>query len=177
MKTDDNMTIPCYLCSSQERELVEEIKEKPDGETNFDIPKGEYLRKVYRCKNCDVYLNLHELLSEDFYKSDYSDATYSGKILEKYNKIRALPEGSSDNKPRVERVHKFCSSFGRPTREIRILDVGSGLAVFPGELVDLGYQSHCIELDQRAIDHALESVGESSGRFSFRCEISSHFVQ
>jgi len=148
----------CYLCDSANLTLITDIQRKPRGETDFGIPPEDYRRLIYQCQDCSVYCNVHNYITEGFYAGRYNEATYNRQIHDKYREIRNLPRERSDNKHRVQRVASFTDCLGLPHEQVRVLDVGSGLGVFPAELKDMGFQCYCIDPDAAAIEHALQNV-------------------
>ena len=91
----------------------------------------------------------------------------------------ALPEQDSDNVGRVRRICAFAEAwFGRgelegqigPERDgqgqgPRLLDVGSGLGVFPARMKAAGWRCTALDPDPRSVDHArypLIKIDESS---------------
>lgn len=148
----------CLLCGSSETRLVGTIKTKPEKETEFGIPLGKYTRNVFKCQTCKVYLNQHNMLPDSLYKANYNKATYSKKFYDTYKRIMALPYDQSDNKHRVKRILQFIKEQGLDPGNVRVLDVGSGLCVFLGELKKHGYHCVCIDPDTISIQHALEHV-------------------
>ncbi len=139
--------------------IVGVLESRPSGETDFRIPPQEYRRAIYRCGACSVYLNAHAYDLDALYRGAYNRATYAGNLRVPYDRIMALPEGKSDNKPRVRRVHEFCRARGWEPAESPVLDVGSGLAVFAGELGKLGYPCYCLDPDPTSARHAVEFAG------------------
>jgi len=148
----------CYLCGSKRLNLVADIRHKPEGETGFGILPEDYHRLVYQCQNCTAYCNIHDYITEGFYTRRYNEATYNRQIHEKYLRIRSLPKGKSDNKQRVERITKFVDCMVLPRKEVRVLDVGSGLGVFPAELKDMGFRCYCIDPDAIAVEHIVQNI-------------------
>ena len=51
----------CYLCGSPDMALIEEIRQRPAGETDFGIPPDDYRRLILRCQNCRKRWKLDEL--------------------------------------------------------------------------------------------------------------------
>lgn len=145
----------CRLCSSSNCVLIADIRQKPEGETDFGI--RDYQRRVYQCHDCSVYFNVHDYIKPEFYAGRYNKASYNN-IFNKYKEIRSLPFDKSDNKQRVQRVVGFIDCLELPHEQVQILDVGSGLCVFLGELKDRGFQCYCIDPDAVAIEHALQNV-------------------
>lgn len=148
----------CYLCGSVNHVLIADISQKPRGETDFGISAQNYRRLIYHCQDCSVYCNIHNYITQEFYTERYSEATYNGKIYDKYEAIRSLPKERSDNKHRVQRVVGFIDHLGLPHKQARVLDVGSGLCVFLAELKDMGFRCYCIDPDAAMVEHALHNV-------------------
>ncbi len=146
----------CYLCGSEKRELIVDIRQKPARETDFGVAQNAYTRQVYQCLNCSVFFNIQDMLGTDIYGQQYNQATYSRKLLETFSRIRSLPEAQSDNKQRIRRIMNFNSRARREPKNTRILDVGSGLCVFLAELKDHGYQCYAIDPDPVSAQHALD---------------------
>ena len=150
----------CHLCNAlnSEADFVFELNQKPEKETNFEIPAENYNRKIYKCKICKVYYNSHDMLPEDLYESSYNEATYKKKILDTYNRIMALDNEKSDNKNRVKRIIQFLKDKSMNPSELAALDIGSGLCVFLGELKKYVKYTACIDPDPISANHALENV-------------------
>ncbi|HJX13207.1 MAG TPA: class I SAM-dependent methyltransferase [Dehalococcoidales bacterium] len=149
----------CYLCGSPDMTIIATITRQPSGETDFGIPAARYRRLVMQCQECLVYCNVHGYIPDDFYRGRYNEDTYGRQILEKYRQIRGLPREKSDNKHRAERVAAFLDGLGLPREQVSILDVGSGLGVFPAEMKDMGFKCYCIDPDPAAAEHALKNIG------------------
>jgi SAM-dependent methyltransferase len=149
----------CYLCGSPDMTICATITSRPAGETDFGIPAGGYRRLVMQCQECSVYCNVHGYIPDDFYRGRYNRDTYQQQIVQKYRQIRALPREKSDNKHRAARVAAFMDGLGKPRGEISVLDVGSGLGVFPAELKDMGFNCYAIDPDPNATEHAIKNIG------------------
>ena len=134
------------------------IRKRPVRETDFNIKPGEYVRRIMICRDCGVFVNAHHYDLETLYKGDYNQATYSNQVLDNYLKIRSYPKDRSINKQRVERVAGFLAGKGAAPGQTKVLDVGSGLCVFLGELKDLGFLCYCIDPDPLSVKHASENV-------------------
>ena len=155
----------CLVCHSHEINNVFQITQKPQKETDFKIPSNMYYRSIFQCKACSVYLNVHQMLRDDFYISDYNTSTYQNDLLQTYNRIRSLPLEKSDNKHRVLRVEEFIIKHGFTPQKTKILDVGSGLCVFLGELKERGFKCFCVDPDPLLAHHALDNI-KVDGAFS-----------
>lgn len=149
----------CVLCGGSAAELVAEVTSRPPGETDFGIDDSAYLRRIYRCRACGVFLNRHGMLADGFYVEEYHQATYGSDLMERFRRIMALPDAESDNKRRVARVSEFLAREGRRPEDTAVLDVGSGLAVFGAEMKARGFSCVCLEPDIHAARHAIEHAG------------------
>jgi len=155
---DNNSCATCFLCLAHESTLVSRITEKPRREIELGIPPQDYVREIRRCSICDVFFNCYAYDFDNLYQGAYNLSVYKNKILDEYLKIRKIPEDKSINKQRVNRVVRYLAENNINLTEINILDVGSGLCVFAGELKDRGFKCHCIEVDKLSVNHALENV-------------------
>ena len=117
----------------------------PDGETRFDRD-GAYRRELHRCAACGHVRSAGHRPDDDLYAGDYVHATYGtlADVRAAFDRIMALPPERSDNRRRVARIRAVVSRCG-PPGPLRLLDVGSGLGVFPVAMRDAGWR--CIALD------------------------------
>lgn len=115
----------CLIC--QKSDFIQKFKysKKPPIETNFNIKN--YERSYFSCKFCSHWTS-NLILSQDFYYNHYVESTYQGKYFEKFKKIINLKK--SDNNLRVERILNFLTEK-KINLNKNILDVGSGLGIFP----------------------------------------------
>lgn len=149
----------CYLCGSSRMEMVQSLTRRPERETDFGIDPAEYRRDIYLCPVCGVYNNMHNYDFEAIYTKKYNLDTYKNSLLERYNAVMGLPFEKSDNKHRVRRIADFFGSRGAGLKGMRVLDVGSGLGVFLGELVKYGVEGYCLDPDPLSAEHALKNAG------------------
>lgn len=136
--------------------------ERPEGETFFDLGGQEYERQFNECVTCSHYFGCHSLDITELYRGSYSDATYSQGIRTAFERIMNLPRIASDNEARVLRVDNFCRTFFGESHAARLLDIGSGLAVFTARMNQLGWECSVVDPDPRAIKHAHE-VSDAKG--------------
>jgi 2-polyprenyl-3-methyl-5-hydroxy-6-metoxy-1,4-benzoquinol methylase len=155
--SSNNTAIKCNLCDNTNYNLIATLNLKPQRETDFKIKK--YFRSIYFCNSCKVYFNSHDYDLDKIYSGKYNKATYNNKIKEKYEKIMGLPLEFSDNKGRVKRVIDFLKANKKNLFKTKVLDVGSGLCVFLGELKKQGPEIHCIDPDELSTQHAIDTVG------------------
>ena len=103
----------------------------------------------------------------DFYRGGYVDGTYGNRLKENFKRILALPESKSDNAARVKRVLDFAKGKWGDKKVPNLLDVGSGLAVFPYRMKEEGWQVTALDPDERAAAHTRENAGVKSVHADF----------
>jgi 2-polyprenyl-3-methyl-5-hydroxy-6-metoxy-1,4-benzoquinol methylase len=98
------------------------------------------------------------------YCGEYVNATYSDAdgVRQNFERITNLPASKSDNTARARRVCDFASGFFGDDRPRRLLDIGSGLAVFPHAMKQRGWDCTALDPDPRAAEHARRAVGVES---------------
>lgn len=154
------MTSNCYLCTGQNWTVLEQVKQKPQGETDYGIPTDKYYREICECEHCGVYFNRHDdLFSADFYEGHYNSSITEGNLERRFNKIIQFPFHQSDNKNRVLRIIEYLYRSDMVPAEMVALDVGSGTGVFLHELKKFGMKVHCIDPDKSSTKHALHTIG------------------
>ncbi len=129
----------------------------PKGEVAFSFNTGAYHRELYRCRGCGHFRSIHGMDMTGLYEGDYVRSTYGGAGLgASFEKIVALAPGTSDNRQRVRRVCAYARPRpGKPT----LLDVGSGLCVFPHAMKNEGWDCTALDPDRNAVRHAEEKAG------------------
>lgn len=125
--------------------------------------RADYRRTVYRCRGCGHLVSAHTMGGGDLYGSGYVDANYGDEpgILAAFTKIMALPPERSDNAGRVKRILEVCASFfpAERNRPPSLLDLGSGLCVFPAAMKASGWTCTAVDQDRRLANHARQIVG------------------
>lgn len=145
-------------CGGAARSPVFEYGVPPEGETRFPFSEGSYRRSVVRCDSCGHFLSIHSMDTAALYDGAYVDATYGDGLRRSFERIVALDPSRSDNAGRVSRVVGFASGRAMPAGP-SILDVGSGLCVFPHGMKAAGWRCTALDPDPRAARHAREAVG------------------
>jgi SAM-dependent methyltransferase len=144
----------CPMCSAPAMSRWHRYEAPPEGETEFDLRGGQYVRELLRCGSCGHFVSRTDLDLSGLYEGDYMDATYAGdRLRTTYDRIMALPPEGSDNVARVRRVVDEVGTTGR------LLDVGSGLGVFPARMREAGWEVTALDPDPRAVAHTREVVG------------------
>lgn len=147
------------LCGENRLETVFVYDSPPVGEVHFDLRGAPYRREYRRCRVCGHFVSVHAINLGPLYKGDYVDATYGSSegMRRTFERIVALPQECSDNAGRVKRIVEFA---GRPLEPSpSMLDVGSGLGVFPWTMTRVGWACTALDPDPRAADHIRRAVG------------------
>jgi SAM-dependent methyltransferase len=146
----------CPLCAS-ELEVVFRYDEPPAGETRFPLPASRpYRREFRRCRLCGHLVNVFDFDLGMDYQGPYAEATYGDRMLEEFRRIMSIPAERSDNSGRVRRIVERLGSHGR------LLDVGSGLGVFPARMREQGWECIALDPDARVAAHLTEHAGVES---------------
>lgn len=144
----------CPICQQKSLELKFVYQKPPKNEVDFGIPLNKYFREYLKCKVCGhFYSTVKNLNPETLYKGDFNDSIYKKNLNKAFKKIIKLPKKNSDNFYRLKRIENFCKKFFKDYRNISVLDVGSGLGVFPYSVKKKGLKIDCIDPDQRSVDH------------------------
>lgn len=155
----DSTTFQCPISGDTENSVVHVYYEPPQGETAFSsVNKDEYCREIRQFKISRHYISTHKMDLSSMYSGDYVDSNYQGLegIRKTFNKIINLPPEKSDNVARVQRINEIADSVGI---EKKVLDIGSGLGVFPYQMKKTGWNTASIDPDERAVSHIKEDLG------------------
>lgn len=151
--------IACPICRHSPLELWHTYHAPPDGETSFNLEgSGPYLRAIYQCTNCRHFVSVNSVPLDELYSNAYVDSTYGESgVAAAFERVMNLPPERSDNVQRVERIEKFMAA--RNIAACSVLDVGSGLCVFPARMKAHGWNCTALDPDPKAVKHAREVVG------------------
>lgn len=131
----------------------------PEGETRFGLKDRSYKRSYWRCGLCEHEFADHHLDLSGLYGGDYVEQTYGNQMRATFDRILALPPEQSDNSGRVRRVVDFANGYFPAEYRPSLLDVGSGLGVFPFRMKEAGYDCTALDPDPHAGRHLVEVVG------------------
>ncbi len=131
----------------------------PVGETRFDLGAQAYCRAYLCCRLCGHWYSQHNMDLANLYSGAYAESTYGDRMRQIFDRILALPSEKSDNAGRVAKVLGFASSFFSSETKPTLLDVGSGLGVFPFRMKEAGWICTALDPDPQAAVHAREVVG------------------
>jgi SAM-dependent methyltransferase len=152
---------PTLRCPCQRRHDVVAFAydAPPAGETKFELGDAPYRRRYLRCSVCAHWYSENEMDVSALYSGAYVDSTYGTAMRETFQRILGLPIEKSDNAGRVARVLAYAKARMPGKRAPTLLDVGSGLGVFPFRMKEAGWVCTALDPDLRAAAHAKEVVG------------------
>ncbi len=152
-------------CDGQSFSSVFTYNAPPEGEIRFEFSvSGQYRRTVLRCKLCGHFVSIHEMDDSVLYTGDYISANYQDQegVRQTFERIISLDPSQSDNVGRVRRILDFAAThmpIANRDRPPSVLDVGSGLGVFPYKMKEAGWDCTALDPDIRAVKHVQEVVG------------------
>lgn len=156
LKLASGLTCPC---DRPDPVPAFQYDQPPEGETRFHGSGQIYRRGYHRCRHCGHWSADIQMDLTDFYRGGYMDGTYGLRMQETFRRILTLPPERSDNTARVHRVLKFAEDLWGKGKSPSLLDVGSGLAVFPLRMREAGWKVTALDPDPRAALHAREQAG------------------
>jgi SAM-dependent methyltransferase len=148
------LLLNCH-CGNNNFKEVALIRNKPKLEIDYKIKK--YIRKIFQCSNCGHCVNCHNYNLDKIYLGDYVKNNYGNLegIKKNFLRITKIKKKFSDNKNRVLRILYYLV----PLLENRnLLDIGSGLGVFPYEMKKNGFKVTCIEKDKFLLLNIKENI-------------------
>ncbi len=152
----------CPFTGSANFQKVFEYRRKPEGEVQYPFNAGpDYHREIWQCVESQHYLSVHDMDLSSLYSQEYVDSTYRDKtgVRMTFERIIALAPDKSDNAGRVERIGLFARDYFKTSNPWTVLDVGSGLGVFPHGIKKAGWECIALDPDKRACRHIEEAVG------------------
>lgn len=155
----------CPVTGADDWVLIKSYDAPPAGETDFGF--APYRRDLLQSPSTGHVVNRHAFDLTALYAGDYWDRTYGGgRMARTFDAIMALPPDRSDNRGRVAFIERHC----RDLPERTVLDVGSGLAVFPAVMREIGWRATAVDPDPRAARHAREKAGVEGLAADFMAE-------
>jgi SAM-dependent methyltransferase len=148
----------CYFCKKKIFKKKFEYFAPPKGETKYFINKKKYYRYYTQCKYCYHCFSISEIKLKDLYSSKYNEATYSCNLKENFEKIKNLPHNKSDNYFRVKRVVNFINKNINNIKNKTLLDVGSGLGIFPYTISKKNFICTALDPDKLSCSHLKDNL-------------------
>jgi len=146
-------------CGSLSRHTIFTYDEPPLGETAFNIGEQNYNRSYECCDYCGHYVSVTDMDLGFIYDGAYVDQTYGDRMEQTFNRITSLPPEKSDNEGRAQYLLTQSKKYFSADHHISLLDVGSGLGVFPWRMNKEGWDITALDPDERAAKHTRDIVG------------------
>lgn len=147
----------CILCGNDDWLKTDFIFDKPDKYESW-MGITDIYRQWLRCQ-CGLYKSFRNYpLSElqKIYTEGYRDPKFRGEtIRESFDKVMALPPSRSEN---AARFKWFIHHISKKTA-CNVLDIGSGLGVWPYVLKMSGYDVWCVETNKESIEFISKTLG------------------
>jgi len=104
----------------------------------------------------------------DLYTGAYVDSNYRDAkgLRESFEKIIALPSNRSDNADRIKQINNFVKASPYKDLPYTLLDVGSGLGVFPFGMKQAGWTCTAVDPDSRSVRH-IQDLGIEARHANF----------
>jgi hypothetical protein len=151
------------ICGNKDFSRVFVYTEPPEKEVRFEsVQHDKYYREVLKCDLCGHYVSLSEMDITALYTGDYVASNYMDieGIHENFKRINSLDPKESDNTARTVRVNEFAKKhFSNDIGGKTLLDIGSGLGVFPYTMKQLGWVCTALDPDSNAVRHLERHVG------------------
>ena len=153
-----NFEINCP-CRGEWLEVAFTYDARPHGETVFDLGEQAYRRSYNLCHLCGHWFGSHSLDLSDLYSEKYVESTYGDELARTFERIIALPDEHSDNSGRSKRIHKYAREYLPLSQAPSLLDVGSGLGVFPWAMKEKGWICTALDPSPQSCEHIRSKVG------------------
>ncbi len=115
--------------------------------------KENYYRFYKNCIVCGHFFTEMKMNLNGLYDKTYVDNTYGDRLHETFKKIISLPKKKSDNYFRVKRIQGIAKKLLKKKTKIKLLDIGSGLGVFPYQIKKIGWDCTAIDPDKNSYKH------------------------
>lgn len=161
----DKISRTCPMCGGTEMHVHFAYDKQPPLEFKFDaIRDMVYRRELHRCDRCGHLLEWINADLSKLYHADYVDKVWGdrARIKSTFDRINDLPADRSDNAGRAANIQAYLSRRwpeGRLKAAPRLLDVGTGLGVFPHRMKQAGWDCVGIDMDPTLIAHVRDNVG------------------
>lgn len=143
----------CIFCNNNKFKKRFNYTKPVPREIKLKIDYEKYSRYYKSCKICGHWFSVIKVNLNNLYNKEYVASTYGDKLNQTFKKIVSLPKSKSDNYFRVKRILNFSKNFFKKKKKYKLLDVGSGLGVFPYEMKKKGLNCTALDPDKNASNH------------------------
>ena len=153
--------VSCKICNYKKTFKKFEYFQKPKSETVYNsVNYNLYNRAYYKCPRCNHFSGKLKMDVKNLYSSEYNKSVYKGELKENFNKINKIPSKKSDNYFRVKRVVKFINTNMKFKNfdEISLLDIGSGLGIFPYKMKKKRFRITALDPDKKSCEHIKKNL-------------------
>jgi len=133
----------CLLCGNKKWRKIAAFDKPQPNEKSFGV--DPYYRELWQCINCGLFVNRHDHDISQIYDGAYRGGAYETENGSRFQQIMELPFAKSDNKQRIGRINDYVR-ISRP-QVSHLLDVGSGMGVFPAGMLARGWQVTAVDPD------------------------------
>lgn len=144
----------CPITGDTNAKLFFSYDKPPDGEVDYKLNNsGNYKREIWQYAPSGHFISNHSMDVNKLYKGQYVDSTYKdlSSMQKIFNKIISLPSNKSDNFGRFNSLLEFSHRWFNINFKPNLLDIGSGLGVFPYIVEKNGWECTAIDPDNRSI--------------------------
>lgn len=150
----------CLICHNKEFYTVHSYNTPDKYESWMGIKKIH--RSWVRCINCGFYVQVRDYdikVLENIYKNGYRDKSFRGESIdEAFDRIVNIKDSENES-----RYLWFAMNIDYDESK-RVLDVGSGIGVWPHLLKRAEFDVSCVEENLASIDFIYEKLGISCYR-------------
>ena len=148
--------IKCSICGNSKSFITVHSYNSPDKYEEY-VGIDNVNRSWVRCMKCGFYIQIRNYNLKDLeiiYKRGYREEDFRGETIEQaFDRITGLEE--SENEARY-----LWFAMNRTYKDSRsVLDVGSGIGVWPYLLKKAEYDVDCVEENELSIDFIYEKLG------------------
>lgn len=153
----------CPICSGTSLEKKFSYASPPEGESSFSFGDDNfYYREYLQCQFCRHLVSSSRIDISGLYSGNYVASNYKDMegIHKNFERIISLDPNESDNAGRTARINEFAKRhFNNDISCRTLLDVGSGLGVFPYAMKQSGWECTALDPDDNAVVHLENFVG------------------
>jgi len=145
--------MPCIICGNDKKVFVPVFAyDKPDKYESWVGIHDDLLARWWEKCGCGFYRSYRNYPLADLqkiYNEGYRNEKFRGEtIRQAYEKMMSLPPEKSEN---FQRFRWFIRNISQKTG-CSILDIGSGLGVWPDVLNKAGYDVWCMETNKESLE-------------------------
>ena len=144
----------CSNCNSEKLEKVYNYSKRPKGEFEYFQNQKNYSRSIFYCSECAHFFSDHNMDVNELYSKLYNEKIYKDEngMIKRFDYVNNLEESLSDNKLRCNRIEYFLKSMNLKKKNINILDIGSGMGIFPFEMNKRNYRITALDPDINSVN-------------------------